>query len=912
MQCQDGSVQSPGASRESSGSGQFGTHSGEECEPLSSGSGTPGAAEKLRETEPGRKPRRFSHSRSHTADAAVLSSSSRSLLEEAKEEAEDSSASSLALPWAATNCDENDGAGTLKIRRVLSEPRVIPGLDISKQGLAHLESGNFSELYLTSEDEDYVQGVEDKVFRSSNEENESADATLSPFTRRTKKFLKTSKRRRQPRKRPNNTAQVQVSYFQDENGDIRDEYGFKIEKSGVPQYLITPTLTEDHHAAVPSDAKRKILDREASRRKQKEIWEEIIRELGMPISDLPLGTLERWRKYLNRSPLGGDNADSYLRRISAPFSENQHLMRLRSFHEEERTSHEKKPSEGSDAASSQDSPKKSGNRFLSAVKKLRPRGNRKKQGKNNMTDDDTSFKELARCTARPGSIALEMLDVNTGGSANSGLSSPNTSITSFGSGSPIPRQAVRDASVPSSVLRQITHAIRTCGIPPSLRREVWLSCSGALSKQHGSAASDQYEHLVNLATRSSRRPEMAEIIERDLHRTFPTNYHFEDKEGIARMRRVLLAYSLRNRAIGYCQSMNFLVAVLLLHMEENLAFWALAAIVEDLVPGHYTKQMTGMHVDQRVFDSLVKLKLPKLYGHFEAIGFPLEAVTYQWFLCLFVNTLPLETSLRIWDCFVHEGTKALFRSGLGILVIFQKELLQCESFSEVYECLSLSEKPNRDEVLAADRVMRLAYDHSFFRSFPSSKISMLRSFHLPHVLDDLGKQGDWNDLRRQGRGDSVSSSSSKRQQEGESFKYYHVQGHRKIKASSSMPSPVEMEKIEIPKRHQRRNTLEADILLKREDDDEEEEDTILTQTTEESGVDAESSMQRESSLPKEFSQLLPTLKYVMSARQIDTQEQQEQKVKLEADEGNEDSKRPKFGLTSWKKKSKKKKTRKSL
>jgi len=289
--------------------------------------------------------------------------------------------------------------------------------------------------------------------------------------------------------------------------------------------------------------------------------------------------------------------------------------------------------------------------------------------------------------------------------------------------------------------KQLTNFIRTFGIPPGSRREVWLACSGALRKSQAAALEDQYEFL--LATVEEEIPEMAHIIERDLARTFPTNYHFEKEEGITAMRRVLLAYSIRNKKVGYCQSMNFLVALLLLHMEEDYAFWVLSAIVEDLVPGHYTRQMIGMHIDQRVFESLVEQRLPKLYNHLQEHQLPLASVTYQWFLCLFVNALPLETTLHVWDCFLHEGAKALFRIGLAILKMLQKDILSAHSFQDIYAVMTSCTR--RKKLFRSAKLMRIAYDPLWFKGFPSSKIAALREFHYPVVQRHLGLQADWTD-----------------------------------------------------------------------------------------------------------------------------------------------------------------------
>ena len=50
------------------------------------------------------------------------------------------------------------------------------------------------------------------------------------------------------------------------------------------------------------------------------------------------------------------------------------------------------------------------------------------------------------------------------------------------------------------------------------------------------------------------------------------------------LRRILGAYTIRNPAVGYCQSMNFIVGILMLFFEEEKVFWVLAAIVEDILP----------------------------------------------------------------------------------------------------------------------------------------------------------------------------------------------------------------------------------------------------------------------------------------------------------------------------------------
>jgi hypothetical protein len=61
----------------------------------------------------------------------------------------------------------------------------------------------------------------------------------------------------------------------------------------------------------------------------------------------------------------------------------------------------------------------------------------------------------------------------------------------------------------------------------------------------------------------------------------------------------------------------------------------------------------------------------------------------EWFLCAFTRTLPWSSVLRVWDSFLCEGVKILFRVGLILLKYTlgrQGVLKQCPS---MYETLAM-------------------------------------------------------------------------------------------------------------------------------------------------------------------------------------------------------------------------------
>ena len=107
-----------------------------------------------------------------------------------------------------------------------------------------------------------------------------------------------------------------------------------------------------------------------------------------------------------------------------------------------------------------------------------------------------------------------------------------------------------------------------------------------------------------------------------------------DSSGRNALRRLLAAYARRNPSVGYCQvprpvfycvcstvymrsgiqpelqpweeyvvegsihqqGMNFVAGCLLLFMDEEDAFWSLACIIEDLLPGYYSTAMVEPQV----------------------------------------------------------------------------------------------------------------------------------------------------------------------------------------------------------------------------------------------------------------------------------------------------------------------------
>ncbi|KAF9611122.1 hypothetical protein IFM89_027048 [Coptis chinensis] len=179
------------------------------------------------------------------------------------------------------------------------------------------------------------------------------------------------------------------------------------------------------------------------------------------------------------------------------------------------------------------------------------------------------------------------------------------------------------------------------GIPPILRPKVWFSVSGA-AKKRSTVPESYYDDLIKAV--DGKVTPATKQIDHDLPRTFPGHPWLDTPQGHASLRRVLVGYSFRDCHVGYCQGLNYVAALLLLVMKtEEEAFWMLAVLLENvLVNDCYTDNLSGCHVEQRVFKDLLVKKCTRIAAHLEAMEFDVSLVTTEWFLCLFSKSLPSE------------------------------------------------------------------------------------------------------------------------------------------------------------------------------------------------------------------------------------------------------------------------------
>jgi len=262
------------------------------------------------------------------------------------------------------------------------------------------------------------------------------------------------------------------------------------------------------------------------------------------------------------------------------------------------------------------------------------------------------------------------------------------------------------------------------GIPPEYRGGAWFFYAGGPAKL--AAHPGLYKSLVIQS--SSLHTTDSEIIERDLHRTFPDCALFRPPECrdsklietpiIQALRRVLRAFAYYCPRVGYCQSINFITGIFLLFMDEERAFWMLFITTQEYLPGVHDVNLEGANVDQAVLCMLIKETQPAIWSKLgggledpdaqtiEDIAItppPVTLVTASWFMSMFCGILPWETLLRVWDCFFFEGSKILFKIALTIFKYGEQEILAVTEPTMIFQVVQSLPKRliNAGELLEA-------------------------------------------------------------------------------------------------------------------------------------------------------------------------------------------------------------------
>jgi len=216
------------------------------------------------------------------------------------------------------------------------------------------------------------------------------------------------------------------------------------------------------------------------------------------------------------------------------------------------------------------------------------------------------------------------------------------------------------------------------GIPPRYRWSAW--------KNHVDIGEyyqrDLYEKLKGLSSKCEHD------IKKDLHRTYPHEPYFAsekyDKVGQEHLFNVLTAVSQYLPNIGYAQSMNFLVAFLLMVSGGNEVetFWMFVSLARDprfLMMGLFERGFPLLDFYSFIFYELLEAEMPALHEHIKQQQIPDPLWLYKWFLTVFLYSFPPKYVVRIWDFVIVRELLSPIQVALGVVKFLEKDMMNLDT-----------------------------------------------------------------------------------------------------------------------------------------------------------------------------------------------------------------------------------------
>ena len=165
-------------------------------------------------------------------------------------------------------------------------------------------------------------------------------------------------------------------------------------------------------------------------------------------------------------------------------------------------------------------------------------------------------------------------------------------------------------------------------------------------------------------------------IYRDINRTFYTT-KFVEGNGKKMLMDILTALAFIRPEIGYCQGMNFIAGALINFIDdEEKCFWIFLSFIDNIEMNLlYLKNMPDYQIRVYQLNYFIKEYFPELSTHFKKNQINPDVFFSKWILTIFSNYLPFDVLYKVWDVFIFDKWKAIFKFSLMILNSMKDKLM---------------------------------------------------------------------------------------------------------------------------------------------------------------------------------------------------------------------------------------------
>jgi len=235
------------------------------------------------------------------------------------------------------------------------------------------------------------------------------------------------------------------------------------------------------------------------------------------------------------------------------------------------------------------------------------------------------------------------------------------------------------------------------GPPDSFRWLSWLICAEIPESRQREFFLKNYLEKIDEKTDNQ--------IKKDLNRTIveislsknsydsSIDKFCEEDPTLNYLYRVLRAFSNNDKEVSYCQGMNFIAGFILIVSEfnETETFYLLIALFSETfgtkfgIRGFFSENFPLLKAYIFIFNHFFQKKMPELKEHFKKLEIPDEVWISKWIQTLFTICLPIDATMRVWDCIMSDGLEFLISFSIAFVKTFEEDLLNLGDSFEVIE-----------------------------------------------------------------------------------------------------------------------------------------------------------------------------------------------------------------------------------
>ncbi|KAI5829295.1 RabGAP/TBC [Schizophyllum commune Tattone D] len=255
------------------------------------------------------------------------------------------------------------------------------------------------------------------------------------------------------------------------------------------------------------------------------------------------------------------------------------------------------------------------------------------------------------------------------------------------------------------------------GVPDRWRSATWVIlvrravCKAGLGEGHpGFGGERQVEaemkRLQAVYLEKLEQPSTYDIqIDLDVPRTIGGHVMFKTRYGFGQraLFHVLHSFSLYCDTCGYVQGMGPIASTLLLHLPPSTVYTLLCfmhsspaySLHSMFAPG-FPGLLEAIYVQERIMQTT----MPDVYAALRDKGVGTTAYATKWYITLFVTSLPFQTVLRLWDCWLLEGRDVWVILAAAVVRVFRDHIIAPgASFESILSLLSSFFVPEDEDAL---------------------------------------------------------------------------------------------------------------------------------------------------------------------------------------------------------------------